>query len=139
MLASDAPPRVAWRRVEWLILLLGAIAAGGIWIRWDWRTALGSAAGVFLSWINFRWLKQGVAGLVQSSLTGGTVAASKIARRAMLKFFGRFVLLAGVLYVILSRSWLPVNAVIAGLFAAAGAVLIEMIYLLARGLKSRPS
>jgi len=49
------------------------------------------------------------------------------------KFFGRFALLLLVVYVILSRSLLPVAAVVAGMFALVAAVMIELLLELARG------
>jgi len=49
------------------------------------------------------------------------------------KFFGRFALLLVVVYVILSRSWLPVAAVLGGLFAVVAAVMIELMWELLRG------
>ena len=49
------------------------------------------------------------------------------------KFFGRFALLLVVVYVILSRSWLPVAAVLGGLFAVVAAVMIELMWELVRG------
>jgi hypothetical protein len=48
------------------------------------------------------------------------------------KFFGRFALLLVVVYVILSRSLLPVAAVLGGLFAAVAAVMIEVMWELVR-------
>jgi hypothetical protein len=48
------------------------------------------------------------------------------------KFFGRFALLLVVVYVILSRSWLPVAAVVGGLFAVVVAVMIELMWELVR-------
>jgi hypothetical protein len=44
------------------------------------------------------------------------------------KFFGRFALLLVVVYVILSRSLLPVAAVVGGLFAVVAAVMIELFW-----------
>ena len=48
------------------------------------------------------------------------------------KFFGRFALLLAVVYVILSRSLLPVAAVLGGLFAVIAAVMIEVMWELVR-------
>jgi hypothetical protein len=135
MRASDSPSILTGKRVEWLTLGLGAIAALIVGPRWGWETSLGLAVGCLLSWINFRWLRQSVTSLVQSSLTGESPSRSKVVRVAIFKFLGRFVILGGVVYVILLRSLLPAEAVLAGLFAAVGAVLIEMIYLLIRGLR----
>ena len=55
---------------------------------------------------------------------------------AYLKFFGRFALLLGVVYVILTRSWFPAVAVLAGLFASAAGVVVALVYeLLSSGVR----
>ena len=58
---------------------------------------------------------------------------ARVPRFVYAKFFGRFALLLVAVYVILSRSWLPVTAVFAGLFAVVAAVLIELMWELLRG------
>lgn len=120
------------RRVEWLTLLLGAV--GAVWAawRWGWRGAVGLALGAILSWVNFRWLKGGVRGFggvpspgIEASDVPVPVA---VPWKAFAKFFGRFVLLLGAVYVILAYFALPVVAVFAGLFASAAAVILGLIY-----------
>jgi len=49
-----------------------------------------------------------------------------------LKFFGRYVLLIGFIYVILSRSWLPAIAVLAGFSTLIAAVVLEVLFQLIR-------
>jgi hypothetical protein len=121
------------RRVEWLTLLLGGV--GAVWAgwRWGWRGALGLALGAILSWINFRWLKGGVRGL--SGAAGQPVAQTSdvptpvnVPWKALGKFFGRFVLMLGAVYVILTYSSLSVIAVFTGLFASAAAVVLGLVY-----------
>lgn len=63
-------------------------------------------------------------------------AGSKQARvplSAYVKFFGGFALLLLVVYVILSRSLLPMAAVLSGLFAVVAAVMGELLFELVRG------
>ncbi len=112
-MAGEPFGTAALRRIEWLTLLLGgAGAAWGGW-RWGWRGSAAVALGAGISWINFRWLK----GSVQAFGTAATAQAGsqqvRVPVLAYLKFFGRFALLLGTLYVILSRSWLPVVPVLA--------------------------
>ena len=53
-----------------------------------------------------------------------------------MKFFGRFALLLVVVYVILTRSWLPPVAFFAGLFASAAGVVVALVYeLLSSGVR----
>lgn len=61
------------------------------------------------------------------------VVGARVPVSAYLKFFGRFALLLGTVYVILTRSWLPAVAVLAGLFAAAAAVVLGLVFELVVG------
>jgi hypothetical protein len=117
------------RRLEWLTLLVGGL--GVAWAGWRWgsRGAVGLALGVALSWINLRWLKGSVTAF-------GTAAAAQaespsqpvpVPRSAYFKFVGRFALLLGAIYVILTRSWFPAASVLAGLFASAAGVLVGLV------------
>lgn len=59
--------------------------------------------------------------------------STRASGRAFLKFFTGLALLLAALYVILSRSLLPAPPLLAGLFAAVAAVILQMVYLLASG------
>lgn len=93
--------------------------------------------GAVLSWINFRWLK----GSVQAFGNAATAQAgsegppkpARVPAGAYVKFFGRFALLLGTLYVILTRSWLPAIPVLAGIFAAPAATVMALLYELLSG------
>jgi hypothetical protein len=124
------------RRIEWVTLALGGLGAAGAGWRWGWRGSAGLAVGAALSWVNFRWLK----GSVQAFGSAATAQAGsqnvRVPASAYAKFFGRFALLLGTLYVILTRSWLPAIPVLAGIFAAPAAVVLALVYeLLAGGVR----
>jgi len=123
----------AQKRIEWLTLALGLTAALVTTWRWGWRGGLGLAIGSALSWLNFRGLGTGIPTLAGLSSVQPGVEVPRVPRSVYIKFFGRFVLLLVVVYVILSRSLLPAGAVLAGLFAVVAAVLIEIVYELVRG------
>ena len=139
-MAAEPFGTAALRRIEWLTLVLGgAGAAWGGW-RWGWRGSAAVALGAGISWINFRWLK----GSVQAFGTAATAQAGsqqvRVPVLAYLKFFGRFALLLGALYVILSRSWLPAVPLLAGIFAAPAAVVVALVYeLLVSGVRQDAS
>jgi hypothetical protein len=149
------------RRIEWLTMILGAIGASwGAW-RWGWRGGAGLGLGAALSWINFRWLKSSVQAFAGATLPHAVshavsqapappesadglpseksvsneqaVVSARVPVSAYLKFFGRFALLLAAVYVILTRSWLPAVPVVTGLFAAAAATVLGLIYELASG------
>ena len=123
----------AERRIEWLTLALGVAGAVFAAARWGWRHGAGVGVGTLLTWLNFRWLKQGVGALVTVSTAQAGSEQARVPRSVYVKFLGRFALLLLVVYVILSRSLLPVAAVMAGLFALVAAVMIELLFELARG------
>ncbi len=135
MAATDSFYRVAERRIEWLTLVLGLSAAAIAAALWGWTWGGGVLCGAGLTWINFHWLKQGVDTLVAVSTAQEGAEHTRVQKRVYVKFFCRFALLLIVVYVILSRSWLPVAAVLAGLFVVVGAVLAELIFELARGVR----
>ncbi len=126
MTAPDIDYAAAERRIEYWTLGLGAAAALVTALRWDWRAALGVAIGAVLGWVNYRWLRQGVATLARLATAQAGAPAPRVRKTVYLKFFGRYVLLIGIVYVILSRSWLPAMAVLAGFSTLIAAVVLEV-------------
>lgn len=97
----------------------GMIASG---IHGGWRWVAGFLLGAAGSWLNFRWLKQ----LVNSL---GEAAAKKPPRARVAVLLGlRYLLLAAAGYVILNYSTLSLVAALIGLFVAAGAVILEILF-----------
>jgi ATP synthase I chain len=131
MAEPDSFYAAAERRIEWLTLALGIAGAGFAYMRWGWRSGTGVALGAALMWLNFRWLKQGVNALVKVSTAQAASEQPGIPRGVYVKFFGRFALLLVVVYVILSRSLVPVPAILGGLFAVVAAVMLELVWELA--------
>ena len=133
MAESDSIYVAAEHRIEWMTLAFGLAGAVFVLVRWGWRPAAGVALGAALAWLNFRWLKQGVTALVKLSTAQANSEHARVPMSVYAKFFGRFALLLVVVYVILSRSWLPVAAVLGGLFAVVASVMIELMWELVRG------
>lgn len=116
------------RRIEGFILLCGAAIALVAALRWGLRAAEGAVIGAALCWLNFRWLRQGAAGLIRLGLAQAGAANVRVPRRVHAKFFGRLILLVLVVYAILVWLRLPVVAVLCGLTAVLPAILIELGY-----------
>jgi ATP synthase I subunit len=133
MAEADTFYAAAERRVEWLTAAIGLAGAAFALARWGWLTGGGVALGAALTWINFRWLKLGVTTLVNTSVAQSDQPRVRIPLLVYVKFFGRYALLLVVVYVILSRSVLPVAALVGGLFAAVAAVLVEVVWELVTG------
>jgi ATP synthase I chain len=135
-MASEPFGTAALRRIEWLTLLLGGLGAAWAGWRWGWQGSAGLASGAALSWINFRWLKGSVQAFGRAATAQAGVQAVRVPVSAYLKFFGRFALLLGTLYVILTRPWLPAIPALVGIFAAPAAVVLALVYeLLSSGVR----
>jgi len=132
MAESDSIYVAAEHRIEWMTLAFGLAGAVFVLVRWGVRPGAGVALGAALAWLNFRWLKQGVTAFVKLSTAQANSEHARVPVSVYAKFFGRFALLLVVVYVILSRSWLPVAAVLGGLFAVVAAVMIELMWELVR-------
>ncbi len=100
-----------------LILTAAGVLAAAAWGGWRW--AAGFALGAFGSWFNFWWVKR----IVNALGPGGRP------RTASAVFAGlRYLLLGGAAYVILRFSPISLGAVLAGLFVATGAVIVEILF-----------
>ncbi len=130
---GDAFYVAAERRIEYLTIGAGLITAVVSLVVWGPKAAASLAAGAALSWLNFRWMKQGVTALVPLASAQAGAEKVRIPKKVYLKFLGRYALLLVVAYVILSRLRLPATFLIAGLFAVVAAVLLEMIFELFAG------
>jgi hypothetical protein len=98
------------------VLAVAGTLAAFWWQGWRWGS--GFAAGALLSWLNFRWLKQ------LTSALGG-----KRLRRASAIFLAfRYLLLGGSVYVIVRYSSISLSALLTGLFVAAAAVILEVLF-----------
>ena len=85
------------------------------------KAALSLAAGAALSYINFHWLKQAVDFVVLQGAQG------RSAKRVLLRFVGRYALIALFLYVTIRSSALELVYVFAGLLVYVVAILIECV------------
>jgi hypothetical protein len=132
MAESDSIYIAAEHRIECMTAAFGLAGALFVLMRWGLRPSGGVALGAALAWLNFRWMKQGVTALVKLSTAQANSEHARVPLGVYAKFFGRFALLLVVVYVILSRSWLPVAAVLGGLFAVVDAVMIELMWELLR-------
>ena len=136
MTAEEAYYRAAERRVEFSTLGLGILASLIFFFARGWRDAAGILAGAALGWVNYRWLKQAMNWMARLAAEQADAPAVRIPKSTYVKFFGRYALIIAVLYGIFSNSLLPAAAVIGGLFAPVGAVLLEALYQLITGNKS---
>ena len=108
----------ALARIRKLMLALGGVGALACLVWRGWMCGAGFAFGALVSWLNFRWLQQ-----ITESL-GARAVGRRVAAVAAL----RYLLLGGGAYVILRFSKISRPAALAGLFIAAGAVIVEIVF-----------
>jgi hypothetical protein len=135
MMLSDAFYEAVERRIEWLTLAISGAAAVFASIRWGWRPGIGVAVGGILSWLNFRWLDQGIGQLVRAAAGSAEASTGRSSGLLFLRFLGRIVLILVTLYVILKTRWLPGKALLAGLFSVICAASLEVTYEVATGFR----
>ena len=132
-MVNDSESVAIERRLERLIVILGAAMTVGAEIGWGSRAAAGAAIGTALCWLNFRWLRQGAAGLMKLGIAQAGAEKVRVPRSVHAKFFGRLVLLLVSAYVILVWLQLPVVAFLCGAVAVVQAIVVELFYELAHG------
>jgi hypothetical protein len=130
---SDMQALAIERRIERFILALGALMMIGAEIGWGWRAVEAVAIGTALCWLNFRWLREGAAALMQLGIAQAGAEHVYVPRSVHAKFFGRLVLLLVVAYVILAWLRLPVVAFLCGVVAVVPAVIVELLYEVVHG------
>jgi hypothetical protein len=116
------------RRIEWFIAGLGGAITIGAAVGWGLRSAVGAAVGTALCWLNFRWLRQGAAGVIRLGLMQADAEEVRIPKEVHARFFGRLALLLLAAYAILALFRLPAVAVLCGLVAVAPAIMLELGY-----------
>jgi hypothetical protein len=117
----------AERRIEYLALGIGGVGSVLAAIIWGIHVGAGVAAGAACSWLNFRWMKQGVGALARLARAQQDAVKFRVPRRVYFKFIARYVLLLGGAYVILTYLKLPVWSLLAGFSAVVVAAAAEVI------------
>jgi hypothetical protein len=114
------PDRAVARIFRFTLALTAAGAAIWFALR-GWRGGLGFLLGGAIAIVNFRWLKRTVYAL-------GELSASKPPKARVAVLLGlRYLLLGGAAYVILRFTEISLTACLAGLFAPAAAVILEIL------------
>ena len=110
---------------------LAALILGGL------DSGLGFLAGAVLSWINFRWLKQGVDRLLESTRSAQP-SPKRAVRAAIFKYFLRYALIGLSLYATFRFDILEVFGFFTGLLLVVAAVLVECVLQVIKGWNEDP-
>jgi hypothetical protein len=116
------------RRIAWLTLVLGGVAAvaAAILRRWPW--AEGLAIGTALAWLNFRWLKRGLDALVAVATAQEGAAKPRIPVGTWFRLLFRYGLIAFCVYVIFEYLRVPLASMVVGLCALGAATIAASVY-----------
>jgi len=132
----EAYYEAAERRIEGLTLIVGAAGSLVAASVWGYRHGAAVSVGAVISWLNFRWMRQGVNTLARLATAQEGAEKIRIPKAAYIKFAGRYALLVLGAYVILHYFGLPALSLLAGFLSVVVAVLAELIGMLFRyGLK----
>jgi ATP synthase I chain len=116
------------RRIAWLTLLIGAVAAiaTGVSFRWIWATGL--MIGSILAWLNFRWLRRGMDALVAAANAQSGVAQTHVPVGTYFRALFRYGLIAITVYVIFKLLGIPLVSMVLGLLALGAAAIAASVY-----------
>ncbi len=115
------------RLPRWMLALAG-VGTLGILLFAHVRFGAGFAIGSGLGILNYIWLHN----IVEALVNAGTVRPPK---SALFKVIIRYPLMFAGVFFFYKTGWLPVAAVLAGLFVPVGGVLIEAVVLLREGME----
>jgi hypothetical protein len=95
------------------------------WWKFGGSAALGFLGGCVIAYLNFHWLKSGVAGLADRVTDSGKAQSGA---GIVVRFLLRYVLLGAAAYGILTSFPASLRGLLAGLFLPVGAIACEAIY-----------
>jgi hypothetical protein len=127
--ATDSPPAaVTERRISWLTLLIGFLAALLVAVLRDRLWGAGLAIGAALAWLNFRWLRRGLDALVVASTTQAGKEKPAVPILSYLAMVFRYGLIAFAVYVIFEYLRVPLVSMVVGLCALGAATIAASVY-----------
>ena len=126
---ADAPASpVTERRISWLTLLIGFVAAAIVALLRDRLWGTGLAIGTALAWLNFRWLRKALDVLVMASTAQQEQAKPKVPVATYFAALFRYGLLGLTVYAIFIYLHVPLGSLILGLCALAAAAIAASVY-----------
>ena len=128
--AAEAFYSGAMERIQRFMITLALLLSAGCWYRFGRWSALGFLLGCAIAYLNFQWLKSGVAHLADRATNSGKGQSGK---GIVARFLLRYVLLGAAAYVILTSFPASLRGLLAGLFLPVAAILCEAGFELYRG------
>jgi hypothetical protein len=122
---EDAFYSGAAERIRWFMVALGLALTAMAWSEYGHSAALGFLAGSIIAFLNFHWLKSGVAGLADRVTNSGKAQSGK---GIVARFLLRYVLMGAAAYGILTSFPASLRGLFVGLFLPVGAIACEAAY-----------
>jgi small-conductance mechanosensitive channel len=126
--ADAAQYELTERRIAWLTLVVGALAAAGASYLFTIRVGAGVLIGAVLAWINFRWLEHALIAVTRASIAQAGSPQARVPVLSYLGMIARYALIAGAVYVIFSRLQIPVLSMLVGLCALGVAAITATVW-----------
>ena len=122
---SEAFYGSALDRIRNFMLVLGPVfTVAALW-KFGRFAALGFVLGCIIAYLNFHWMKSGVAGLADRVTNSGKAQSGK---GIVARFLLRYALLGAAAYAILTSVPASLRGLFAGLFLPVGAIVCEAGY-----------
>jgi hypothetical protein len=125
------------RRIAWLTLFFGALAAVAAALLHQPLWAGGLMVGAVLGWFNFRWLRQGMNALAAAFQAREGFPRPRVPIGAYFRVLFRYALIAITVYVIFKLLKFPLASMVVGLCALGPAAIVASIFEIARPATSR--
>jgi hypothetical protein len=126
--AESAPAALTERRISWLTLLIGLLAALSVALFRDLLWGAGLAIGAVLAWLNFRWLRRGLDALVLASTAQAGKEKPAVPLLTYFAVVFRYGLIALAVYVIFIYLRVPLVSMVVGLCALGAATIAASVY-----------
>jgi hypothetical protein len=115
----------ALTRIRRFMLILAPIFTIAAFLKFGPLPALGFLTGSLIAWLNFHWLKSGVAGLADRVTQTGQRQSGK---GLIFRFLFRYILLAAAAYAIITSFPAALPGLFAGLSLPVAAIVCEAVY-----------
>jgi small-conductance mechanosensitive channel len=116
------------RRISWLTLLFGVAGAVAALLLKRQVWAAGLVIGAVLAWLNFRWLRRGLDGLVQASTAQSERKKPQVPLSSYFLALLRYALIGLTVYVIFEYLHVPLASMVLGLCALGAAAIAASVY-----------
>src|SRR5882762_2024842 len=125
---ESTPSALTERRISWLTLLIGFLAALLVALLRDRLWGAGLGIGAVLAWLNFRWLRRGLDALVVASTAQAGKEKPVVPLLIYFAMLFRYGLIALAVYVIFIYLRVPLVSMVVGLCALGAATIAASVY-----------